>query len=198
MNRKAFTLMELLLVVSIVAIVAAASAPMFSSGSEDAVREAKRASFLRAYQNTISGANLMMGLLLTNYTQSKKGQSNASYARAGFLTPGLSLDALNQWKVGNKGECVNLNYYSPILSRMFKDLNGHQYFFSAKFGDNQDLLIYYVDVSNNNRPDQTPDLNFYHGAAFDAAPNATVENGKVIELKGNKDLEYYWKKINNI
>lgn len=62
MNRKGFTLMELLLVVAVLAIVAAAAAPTFFGGAQDAMNEAKRSQFLAAYQNTLSGANVMISI----------------------------------------------------------------------------------------------------------------------------------------
>ena len=62
MNKKGFTLMELLLVVAILAIVAAAAAPTFSQGASDALREARKSSFLAAYQNTVTGAHMMVAL----------------------------------------------------------------------------------------------------------------------------------------
>lgn len=61
-NRKGFTLMELLLVVAVLAIVAAAAAPTFFGGAAEAINEAKRSQFLSAYQNVISGANVMMSI----------------------------------------------------------------------------------------------------------------------------------------
>lgn len=61
-NRKGFTLMELLLVVAVLAIVAAAAAPTFFSGATEAINEAKKSSFLSAYQNTLSGANLLFSI----------------------------------------------------------------------------------------------------------------------------------------
>lgn len=61
-NRKGFTLMELLLVVAVLAIVAAAAAPTFFGGASEAMNEAKKSSFLSAYQNTISGANLYLSI----------------------------------------------------------------------------------------------------------------------------------------
>ena len=61
MNKKGFTLMELLLVVAILAIVAAAAAPTFTSGASDALKEARKSAFLAAYQNTVTGAHMMPG-----------------------------------------------------------------------------------------------------------------------------------------
>ena len=62
MNRKGFTLMELLLVVAVLAIVAAAAAPTFFGGAQDAMNEAKKASMMSAYQNTMSGANMLTAI----------------------------------------------------------------------------------------------------------------------------------------
>ncbi len=63
MNKKGFTLMELLLVVAVLAIVAAAAAPAFFGGATDAVNEAKRSQFLSAYSNTLSGANMHIAIM---------------------------------------------------------------------------------------------------------------------------------------
>lgn len=60
--KKGFTLMELLLVVAVLAIVAAAAAPTFFGGAQEAMQEAKKSSFMSAYQNTLSGANLMVSI----------------------------------------------------------------------------------------------------------------------------------------
>ena len=76
MNRKGFTLMELLLVVAVLAIVAAAAAPTFFGGAKEAMEEAKKASFMSAYQNTLSGANVYVSL------QSSKGVSVNDIANA--------------------------------------------------------------------------------------------------------------------
>jgi prepilin-type N-terminal cleavage/methylation domain-containing protein len=61
-SRKGFTLMELLLVVAVLAIVAAAAAPTFFGGANAAMDEARRAAFLSAYTNTMSGASMMMSI----------------------------------------------------------------------------------------------------------------------------------------
>ena len=195
MNKKAFTLMELLLVVAILAIVAAAGMPIFSSGQDEAFKEAKKAAFLNSYQNAVSGANLMMGMLLTNYTKTVDGTTHPAWYKKGFLPSNLSLDALNQWKLnGRNKESINLNYYSPILGRMFKDLNNKQHFISAKFDDNQCLVFYYVNVDESKAGS---DLGYYHDAAFYHGPTAESED-RVIDISGSKTLDYYWKKINNL
>ena len=61
-RRQGFTLMELLLVVAVLAIVAAAAAPTFFSGANEAMDEAKRSSFLSAYSNTLSAANMYLSI----------------------------------------------------------------------------------------------------------------------------------------
>lgn len=64
-NRKGFTLMELLLVVAVLAIVAAAAAPTFFSGASEAMNEARKSSFMAAYTNASSAANMNAALYAT-------------------------------------------------------------------------------------------------------------------------------------
>ena len=97
-NRKGFTLMELLLVVAVLAIVAAAAAPTFFGGAAEAMNEAKKSSFLSAYQNTLSGANLYLSI------EAAKGNAT------------VTLDE------------TNLAKYAPLTSRYFElnaDLKGN-------------------------------------------------------------------------
>ena len=90
MNRKGFTLMELLLVVAVLAIVAAAAAPTFFGGAKEAMEEAKKSSFLSSYQNTLSGANLYI----------------SSQAAKGIIVTTSDLQ-------------TNLKNYAPVASRKF-------------------------------------------------------------------------------
>lgn len=90
MNRKGFTLMELLLVVAVLAIVAAAAAPTFFGGAKEAMEEAKKSSFLSAYQNTLSGANLYI----------------SSQAAKGIIISSNDLQ-------------TNINNYAPLVSRQY-------------------------------------------------------------------------------
>lgn len=99
MNKKGFTLMELLLVVAVLAIVAAAAAPTFFGGAQEAMNEAKKATFMSAYQNTISGANIMLSLASA---QGKVPTANV---------PKLSADATLTGK--------NLDDYAPAAARTF-------------------------------------------------------------------------------
>ena len=61
-NKKAFTLLELLLIVAVLSIVAIAAAPFFFEGSRDSLSQARKSSFLRAYQHTMTGAQMMITL----------------------------------------------------------------------------------------------------------------------------------------
>ena len=111
MNRKGFTLMELLLVVAVLAIVAAAAAPTFFGGAQDAMNEAKKASYMSAYQNAISGANM-----LTAIAASKGVLPSA----AGLLS--LTID----------GDAKTIANYAPLAARTFKNRAGNKtYVFGA-------------------------------------------------------------------
>ncbi|MGI6446777.1 MAG: prepilin-type N-terminal cleavage/methylation domain-containing protein [Candidatus Ozemobacteraceae bacterium] len=90
-NRKGFTLMELLLVVAVLAIVAAAAAPTFFGGAAEAMNEAKKSSFLSAYQNTISGANLYLSI---EAAKGNAGTANLDEDTPITLKPGMSYEAL--------------------------------------------------------------------------------------------------------
>lgn len=100
MNRKGFTLMELLLVVAVLAIVAAAAAPTFFGGAQDAMNEAKRSQFLAAYQNTLSGANVMISIAAA---QGKSAPDNTD-----LLATNLVDDSTK-----------TLNFYAPESGRKF-------------------------------------------------------------------------------
>ncbi|MBF0546411.1 MAG: type II secretion system protein [Candidatus Riflebacteria bacterium] len=71
--RQGFTLMELLLVVAVLSIVAASAFPVFFKGAQDAMAEAKKASFLAAYGNSLSLGSL---------------QISATIAKGGTMTTG--------------------------------------------------------------------------------------------------------------
>ena len=129
MNKKGFTLMELLLVVAILAIVAAAAAPTFSSGASDALREARKSAFLGAYQNAVTGAHMMIALAAS------KGYDIVS-------TNDTNLDTYT--KTVNSEEVVhNLDYYSPVATRQFKNNKGDLYTLTAIVDNNHKLYIAY-------------------------------------------------------
>lgn len=87
--KKGFTLMELLLVVAVLAIVAAAAAPTFFGGAQEAMQEAKKSSFMSAYQNTLSGANLMVSIAAS---QGNLPTANVDLSDEGALIEGKKLD----------------------------------------------------------------------------------------------------------
>lgn len=113
--KKGFTLMELLLVVAVLAIVAAAAAPTFFGGAQEAMEEAKKSSFMSAYQNTMSGANLMVSI----------AASQGNIPTGACALDGAS-DSLT-WAANN------LSHYAPVASRQFSTLKGTSGSFSANY-----------------------------------------------------------------
>lgn len=61
-RRSGFTLMELLLVVAVLAIVAAAAFPTLFSGATDSLKEARKATVAAAYSSVISNASVQVAL----------------------------------------------------------------------------------------------------------------------------------------
>ena len=62
MTRKAFTLLELLLTIAVLAIVAASSIPTFWGGAKEVLEDAKKSNMCTAYQNTRTGANILISI----------------------------------------------------------------------------------------------------------------------------------------
>lgn len=123
MNKKGFTLMELLLVVAVLAIVAAAAAPTFFGGATEAMNEAKKSNMMAAYQNTISGANIMLGIA-----------SSKGVTLSGSLEAPTSSDS--------DLYSGSLASYTPVVSRVFKDKAGKYHVFSAKAESNTVVVTY--------------------------------------------------------
>jgi prepilin-type N-terminal cleavage/methylation domain-containing protein len=137
--KQGFTLVELLLVVAILAIVAAAASPTFFQGAQEALAEARKAPFLAAYQNTVSGANTALSTALT------RGEN-----------------------ADESGAIPRFIEYTPISARTFKDEEGRNFTMSAYYDrTNKEVIIYAGHyVSNNDEPstgsgypvtDPTPD-----------------------------------------
>ncbi|MBR4569922.1 MAG: prepilin-type N-terminal cleavage/methylation domain-containing protein [Candidatus Riflebacteria bacterium] len=132
MNRKGFTLMELLLVVAVLAIVAAAAAPTFFGGAQDAMNEAKKASFMSAYQNAMSGANIM-----------------TSIAASKGVLPADDQDLTSTALDGKK-----LNDYAPLSARIFKNRAGTQnyafgiYYKKATNTESSKVVAFYNTIEN--------------------------------------------------
>ena len=131
MNKKGFTLMELLLVVAILAIVAAAAAPTFSSGAGDALREARKSAFLAAYQNTVTGAHMMVALAASK----GKDAVNKNLDAYDFINDATSKP--------QTGDFYNLEYYSPLATRQFKNNKGKDYTLGARVTNDHKLIIIY-------------------------------------------------------
>ena len=136
MNRKGFTLMELLLVVAVLAIVAAAAAPTFFGGAQDAMNEAKKASFMSAYQNAMSGANIM-----------------TSIAASKGVLPSDDQDLTTTALDGKK-----LNDYAPLSARTFKNRAGTQdyafgvYYKKATQTESAKVVAFYNTLGENGEP----------------------------------------------
>ena len=109
MKKKAFTLMELLLSIAVLAIVAASAIPTFFGGAKEAIEDARKANMHTAYQRARTGANLLIGIVT---------------ARADTLSG--NLDCITE-DDHNK----SLNFYSPISSRIFEGKNGSKFVFGA-------------------------------------------------------------------
>lgn len=126
MNKKGFTLMELLLVVAVLAIVAAAAAPTFFGGAQEAMEEAKKASMYSAYQNCISGANMLIAIAAS------KGVVPTADDVLQWSDPTLTGTSKDE----PDSKIKTLNYYSPVAGRVFTDKNGiNSYIFSARYND---------------------------------------------------------------
>lgn len=119
-NRKGFTLMELLLVVAVLAIVAAAAAPTFFGGAAEAMNEAKRSQFLSAYQNTLSGANLLISI------EASKG------------------NVLDATKFAN----ANLEKYVPTAARTFNNGTDNKVL-TATVSDKNTIVVKSGDINVN-------------------------------------------------
>ena len=130
MNKKGFTLMELLLVVAVLAIVAAAAAPTFFGGAQEAMDEAKKATMNSAYQNCISGSNMLMAL------SASKG-----------ITPETT--APLSWKdsTDNNKEYA-LEYYTPVAARVFTNKAGTSYVFSARYDSTTKKVVVLYGAGN--------------------------------------------------
>ena len=126
-RRNGFTLMELLLVVAILAIVAAAAAPTFSGGASDALKEARKSAFLAAYQNTVTGAHMMVAL----------------GASKGYDVYSTNLDAkgIIPEPAAGTGSNYKLDYYAPVATRQFKNNKGDIYTLGALVDSKHALYI---------------------------------------------------------
>ncbi len=190
MKKHGFTLMELLLSVAILAIIAVAVAPAWNEGSQQALDESKKGAFCSAFQNTVSGANLMMGVMLTRY--GKTSDKGSGYKNE-FLPTGLSLDAQKQftYKENKKDIIKNLNYYAPVSNRRFKNLKDKEFFISAKIGDNQTVVLYYVESNGYVQ-------NSSWGKSYtDTAYSQATKTEQEIHITQDHTLDDVWEELKN-
>ena len=66
LKSKGFTLIELLLVAFILSLIAVSTAPLLLDGVNESLSQARKNEFLKAYQNTMTGAQMMI-TLANNY-----------------------------------------------------------------------------------------------------------------------------------
>lgn len=137
MNRKAFTLMELLLTIAVLIIVAASTAPTFFGGAKEVLDDAKKSNMRTAYQNTRTGANILI-----------------SIATAKAKSISGNLDTINE-----DSELKKLESYASIASRVFEGKNGNKYVFGAKAikdsADKDICILTYVE-GEDPKADGTP------------------------------------------
>ena len=189
MKKQGFTLMELLLAVAILAITVVAVAPAWTDGSQQALEESKKASFCSSYQNAVYGANLMMGVMLNNYTATTNKGSTESF-KGQMLPEGLTLDALKQFMYTNKeSETKNLNYYSPVSSRKFINLKNKSFFISAKVGPNQTIILYYVEANGAS--------DWSNKGYTDVAYTQAKKTEQEIHITQDHTLDDVWEELKN-
>ncbi len=137
MTRKAFTLLELLLTIAVLAIVAASSIPTFLGGAKEVLEDAKKSNMCTAYQNTRTGANILI-----------------SIATAKAKSISGNLDTISE-----DSELKKLENYVSIASRVFEGKNGNKYVFGAKAikdSSGKDLCILTYVEGEDPKADGTP------------------------------------------
>ena len=75
LKSKGFTLIELLLVAFILSLIAVSTAPLLLDGVNESLSQARKNEFLKAYQNTMTGAQMIgiwMCILLYYIKMEKK------------------------------------------------------------------------------------------------------------------------------
>lgn len=126
MNKKGFTLMELLLVVAVLAIVSAASAPTFFGGAEESMEEALKTKMFAAYNNCVTGTNLLMAIAASHGKLPLNEQEDYTVLK---------------W-IDEKGTTHELAEYAPLASRVFENKIGTKYtIYSYIYGKESKCVI---------------------------------------------------------
>ena len=136
MSKKAFTLMELLLTIAVVAIVAASTVPTFFGGAKEVLEDTKKSNMLTAYQHARTGANILI-----------------SIATAQAINITGNLDSINI------SGLKKLEYYTPVSARIFKGKNGSKFVFGAKTikdANNKDICVMTYVAGDDPTKDGTP------------------------------------------
>lgn len=149
-KRKAFTMLELLLVVAILGIVAAVSIPQYSKEAQKAIDEAKRARFMAAYNNAVSTAKLHIALVKTSGGTKKFAYiSNPDYSWNNGNHPKNILDLASLGSPKSARSWCNLKGCWDVISVAFNENTNELTVFSA--GGNLEPRKY--TIGNNDMDD---------------------------------------------
>lgn len=163
-----------MLVIAVMAIIAACAMPVFSNGTTSAVEETRKADFLAAYENTVTGANAMM--------------SAATVCGGDNWYDGWNMDVHGIENENGKaadGTLRTLHKFAPFSTRQFKNNKGVLFTLSATVGPKHKITIVCKDklfgdkYANEGRPKK------------DGCPI-------VINKEINASLDAFWNKIKDI
>lgn len=122
-NKKGFSLMELLLSITVLALISALFFPTFFGGGKEALKEARKSTMMSAFQNTLSGAQIMLSI---------------AYSKDLKIIGDLEE---NQTDLENK----NLSNYCSMSTRVFR-VRDNVYVFGAKMNTERNgVEVYYSE-----------------------------------------------------
>ena len=160
-NKKAFTLLELLLIVAVLSIVAIAAAPYFLNSSQESLSQARKSGFLRAYEHTMTGAQMMI-TLANNYGGDnwKAGWNMDTHPvviiKNGVEDNGIGYGDPKEWRgvypTYRAGEMSRiLHYYIHSSLRQFVNNKGVKFTLSADIvGEKQHAVVVVCKACTNN------------------------------------------------
>ena len=137
MNKRAFTLMELLLTITVLAIVGTSTIPTFFGGAKETLEDAKKSNMHSAYQNARTGANILISI---------------ATAKDKLLSG--NLDNLTE-----DSEIKNLEQYAPATSRTFIGKNGSKFVFGANViqtTEGKSICVMTYATGEDPKADNTP------------------------------------------
>ena len=198
LKSKGFTLIELLLIAVVLSTIAVSTAPLLLNGANESLSQARKNEFLKAYQNTMTGAQMMV-TLANNYNgdnwkpgwnidqhpivfRDKEGKENNIIGKA----------ADN--KIWNKREIYRtLGYYIPSARRQFINNKGVKFTLSATIIDNHGVIVVCKACTNN--------IKEYFGKKLtDGDQYSGSYHGYPIYIVGDRrtSLERFWEFVANL